>query len=56
MEVEKLRTAILFPPLMKLKKGDFKNLYDRFPLVREQFEQASDIIGKDLAKSFFFRK
>lgn len=53
MEVEKLRTAILFPPLMKLKKGDFKNLYDCFPIVREQFEQASDIIGIDLAKSFF---
>lgn len=48
-----MKSAVIFPPLMTLKKGSFKDFYDQFPHVKEKFEEASDILEIDLAKNFF---
>ncbi|CAM4057047.1 malonyl CoA-acyl carrier protein transacylase [Bacillus manliponensis] len=48
-----MKSALLFPPLMTLKKGSFRELYDHIPHVQRKFEEASNIIGIDLAEQFF---
>lgn len=48
-----LKSAILFPPLVKLKVGDFQDLYDQIPEVKSKFEESSEILGIDLPKLFF---
>ncbi|MDC2865520.1 ACP S-malonyltransferase [Bacillus sp. BP-3] len=48
-----MKSALLFPPLMTLKKGDFRELYDHIPNVQRKFEVASDVLGIDLATQFF---
>ncbi len=47
-----MSTAILFPPLMTLKKGSFLDLYE-FSHVRNKFKEASDILGYDVAEHFY---
>ncbi|USG66592.1 ACP S-malonyltransferase [Brevibacillus ruminantium] len=49
-----MQTALIFPPLVKLKQGSFYDLYERFPRVQAKFEEASEILGYDLARAFFF--
>ncbi|CAM5796655.1 MULTISPECIES: ACP S-malonyltransferase [Brevibacillus] len=49
-----MKTALIFPPLVKLKQGSFLDLYESFPSVRAKFEEASEIMGVDLAAKFFF--
>ncbi|EMA6342448.1 ACP S-malonyltransferase [Bacillus cytotoxicus] len=48
-----MKSALLFPPLMTLKKGNFHELYKHIPSVRRKFEEASNILGIDLATHFF---
>lgn len=47
-----MKKAILFPPLMKLKKNSYIDFYEEFVEVRNKFEEASDILGFDLAERF----
>lgn len=48
-----MKTALLFPPLMKLKKNSFIEFFEEFQAVRDKFEEASDILKLDLAANFF---
>lgn len=48
-----MKTAILFPPLMKIKNKSYIDFYEEFAEVREKFEEASDILKFDLANKFF---
>lgn len=48
-----MKTAILFPPLMKLKKNDYKDFYKEFPEVRKKFTEASEILGFNLEEKFY---
>ncbi|RRN69533.1 ACP S-malonyltransferase [Peribacillus simplex] len=48
-----MKSAILFPPLMKLKKASFQDLYEEFPEVRNKFEESSEILEMNLASQFF---
>ncbi|WP_430481839.1 ACP S-malonyltransferase [Rossellomorea marisflavi] len=48
-----MKSAVLFPPLMTLKSGNFLDLYQAFPEVREKFKESSAILGYDLAERFF---
>gem|GEM_PF-2946178 len=48
-----MKTAMLFAPLTKLKKGSFLDLYEEFPEVRAKFEESSEILGFDLASQFY---
>ncbi|MGR6009563.1 hypothetical protein ACT7CZ_21645 [Bacillus cereus] len=48
-----MKSALLFPPLMTLKKGNFHELYKYIPSVQRKFEEASNILGIDLATHFF---
>lgn len=48
-----MKTAVVLPPLMKLKKRSFIDLYEEFKEVKLKFEEASDILKFDLASKFF---
>lgn len=48
-----MKTAVLFPPLMKLKKKSYNDFYEEFIEVRNKFEEASDILGFNLAEQFY---
>lgn len=48
-----VKTAILFPPLMKIKKNSYIDFYNEFTEVKKKFEEASDILKIDLANKFF---
>lgn len=48
------KTAVLFPPfLVNIKPGSYRDLYDRYPLIREKFEEAGQALGMDLCETFF---
>ncbi|QKG84485.1 ACP S-malonyltransferase [Kroppenstedtia pulmonis] len=47
-------TAVLFPPfLVNIQPGRYRDLYNRYPRIRERFEEASQALGVDLVASFF---
>lgn len=48
-----MKSALIFPPLIKLKVGDFKELYEMIPSIKMKFAESSDILGFNLAESFF---
>lgn len=51
--MKKVKSAIIFPPLITIKKNSFKDIYNEFPEVRNKFEQASEVLKLDLASHFF---
>lgn len=47
------KIAFLFPGQGSQFVGMSKSIYDQFPIVRQTYEEASDILGYDLAKVTF---
>lgn len=47
------KTAVLFNPQVHVKPGDYRDLYEAFPLVRTRLDEAAEAVGLDLAARFF---